>query len=153
MNILNFAIKYPDEDACRQKFKEQRDQTGVVCHRCNCKEHFWLENKLSYECKHYHSRQSLRSGTVMQYSKLPFRYWFIVMHLATLTKNAFSSAELRRQIEHKRYQPVWEMANKLCDIMGQRDSQYKLGGEIELDDAFFTTEIPLENKTEKTQTM
>ena len=75
------------------------------------------------------------------------------MHLATLTKNAFSSAELRRQIEHKRYQPVWEMANKLCDIMGQRDSQYKLGGEIELDDAFFTTEIPLENKTEKTQTM
>lgn len=71
------------------------------------------------------------------------------MHLATLTKNAFSYAELWRQIGHKRYQPIWEMANKLRDVMGQRDKLYKLDGEIELDDAFFTTEIPLEKKSEK----
>jgi hypothetical protein len=26
--------------------------------------HYWIRNKLSYECKHCHSRQSLRAGTV-----------------------------------------------------------------------------------------
>ena len=30
MNILDFAINYPDEESCRKKFKELRDQIGVT---------------------------------------------------------------------------------------------------------------------------
>ena len=146
MNILEFIQKFPDEDACRLKIKEQRDQIGVICHKCNCKEHFWLENKQCYECKHCHSRQSLRSGTVMQNSKLPFRYWFVTMHLLTSTKKSFSTEELRRQLGHKRYQPIWEMVNKIRDIMGKRDNEYQLTGQMELDDAYLSTEIPQEQK-------
>ena len=148
MNILEFIQKFPDEDACRLKFKEQRDQIGVICRKCNCKDHFWLENKQSYECKSCHSRQSLRSGTVMQNSKLPYRYWFITIHLLTSTKKSFSTEELRIQLGHKRYQPIWEMTNKLRDVMGKRDNLYQLAGETELDDGFFSTEIPQEHKNE-----
>ena len=72
MNILEFIYKFPDEGVCRLKIIEQREQIGVICHKCNFKKHFWLENKQCYECKHCHARQSLRSGTVMQNSKLPF---------------------------------------------------------------------------------
>jgi hypothetical protein len=50
MNILDFAINYPDEETCREKFKQQREQMGVT-YRHNCKEHYWLENKQAYECK------------------------------------------------------------------------------------------------------
>lgn len=146
MNILEFIQKFPDEDACRLKFKEQRDQIGIICDKCNCKEHYWHENKLCYECKHCHRRISLRSGTVMQSSKLPFRYWFVTMHLLTCTKKSFSTEELRRQIGHKRYQPIWEMVNKLRDVMGKRDNKYQLSGQMELDDAFFSTEIPQDQK-------
>ena len=146
MNILEFTQKFPDEAACRSKFKEQRDQIGIVCDKCNCKEHYWHENKLCYECKHCHRRISLRSGTVMQCSKLPFRYWFVTMHLLTCTKKSFSTEELRRQLGHKRYQPIWEMVNKLRDVMGKRDNKYQLSGQMELDDAFFSTEIPQDQK-------
>ena len=146
MNILEFIQKFPDEGACRLKFKEQRDQIGIICDKCNCKEHYWHENKLCYECKHCHRRISLRSGTVMQSSKLPFRYWFVTMHLLTCTKKSFSTEELRRQIGHKRYQPIWEMVNKLRDVMGKRDNKYQLSGQMELDDAFFSTEIPQDQK-------
>lgn len=148
MNILEFIKKFPNEESCRLKFKEQRDQVGIICHKCNCKEHYWLENKQCYECKHCHSRQSLRSGTVMQNSKLPFRYWFITIHLLTSTKKSFSTEELRCQLGHKRYQPIWEMVNKLRDVMGKRDNEYKLSGQMELDDAFFTTEISNDQKNE-----
>lgn len=148
MKILNFALNFPDEDTCRMKFKEQRDQIGVVCRHCNCKEHYWLENKQAYECKKCHARQNLRSGTVMQHSNLPYRYWFAAMYLITATKNAFSSAEIQRQLRHKRYQPIWEMVNKLRDVMDKRDGIYTLDGEIELDDAFFTTEIHIELRNE-----
>lgn len=146
MNILEFIQKFPDEGACRLKFKEQRDLIGIICDKCSCKEHYWHENKLCYECKHCHRRISLRSGTVMQSSKLPFRYWFVTMHLLTCTKKSFSTEELRRQLGHKRYQPIWEMVNKLRDVMGKRDNKYQLSGQMELDDAFLSTEIPQDQK-------
>ena len=128
MNILDFAINYPDEETCREKFKQQRDQMGVTCRRCNCKEHYWLENKQAYECKRCQARQTLRSGTVMQHSNLPYRYWFVAMHLLTATKGSFSAAEIQRQLGHKRYQPIWEMVNKLRDVMGKCDDKYTLEG-------------------------
>lgn len=126
MNILNFMQRFPDEASCIAYLKEQREQSGVVCKHCSCKEHIWSPTKLSFECKHCHSRQSLRSGTVMEHSKLPFRYWIAAMFLLTSTKKSFSTEELRRQLGHKRYQPIWEMVCKLRDIMGKRDARYQL---------------------------
>ena len=117
MNLLNFIQQYPDEQACIEHFKAQREQNGIICTKCGSIEHRWLKNKLSYECKHCHSRQSLRSGTVMEHSKLPFSYWFVAMHLLTSTKKSFSSSELQRQLGHKRFQPIWEMMHKLRNVM------------------------------------
>lgn len=68
------------------------------------------------------------------------------MHLITSTQKSFSTEELRRQLGHKRYQPIWEMTNKLRVIMGKRDNEYQLTGQMELDDAYFSTEIPQEQK-------
>ncbi|MDR2148757.1 MAG: IS1595 family transposase, partial [Tannerella sp.] len=31
MNLLNFTSNFPEEDSCKAKFKEYREQTGVVC--------------------------------------------------------------------------------------------------------------------------
>jgi hypothetical protein len=85
----------------------------------------------------------------MHGSKLPFMYWFIAMHLLTATKKSISAAELQRQIGHKRYQPIWELMHKLRSVMGKRDDKYTLKGCIELDEGFFSTEIPKEKKNEK----
>lgn len=78
-------------------------------------------------------------------------YWFIVMHLLTATKKSISAAELQRQIGHKRYQPIWELMHKLRSVMGKRDDKYTLKGCIELDEGFFSTEIPKEKKNEKSK--
>jgi len=73
----------------------------------------------------------------MQASKLPFRYWFIAMHLLTGTKKTFSALELQRQLGHKYYEPVWYMLQKLRKTMGIRNQQYKLDKVVELDEGFF----------------
>ena len=51
MNLLNFVAQYPDEASCRVKFKEYRDQQGVVCPHCGGTSHYWKHDKESYECK------------------------------------------------------------------------------------------------------
>jgi len=56
----------------------------------------------------------------MEHSKQPFRYWIAVMFLLASTKKSFSTEEHRRQLAHKRYQPIWKMVCKLRDVMGKR---------------------------------
>ena len=71
------------------------------------------------------------------------------MHLLTSTKKSFSASELQRQLGHKRFQPIWEMVHKLRNVMGKRDNEYQLSGQIELYNAFITTLIPDNQKDEK----
>ena len=149
MKLFEFNKYFPDEAACRRAFKEMRDKEGVTCQHCGSHDVVWLESKQQYQCKHCRHRTTLRSGTVMHGSKLPFMYWFIAMHLLTATKKTISAAELQRQLGHKRYQPIWELMHKLRSVMGKRDDKYTLKGMIELDEGFFSTEVPLEKKCEK----
>ena len=146
MKLLEFFKKYPTEQKCREKFKEYRLRQGIVCPRCNCKHHYWKEDKQMFQCKGCGYRQSLRANTVMHGSKLPFQYWFIVMHLLTATKNSFSALEIQRQLGHKRYQPIWEMVHKLRSVMGMRDDIYTLKESVEVDEGFFSTEIEEDEK-------
>jgi uncharacterized Zn finger protein (UPF0148 family) len=73
MNLLNFTTQFPDEASCKAKWKEYREQEGVVCPHCGSKEYYWKSDKEVYECKHYKYRQSLQSNTVMHGSQLLFR--------------------------------------------------------------------------------
>ena len=146
MNLLNFIAHYPDESSCKAKLKSIRDKEGVVCSRCGGTAHYWKKDKECYECKRCGYRQGLKANTEMHSSNLPIRYWFIAMHLLTGTKKSFSALELQRQLGHKRYEPVWYMLHKLRSMMGRRDAGYILSGMIELDEGFFFTVKPEEDR-------
>ena len=146
MTLIDFLSHFPDEESCKQKFKAYRDQVGVVCSKCGGTDHYWKKDKEQYECKHCQTRTTLKSGTVMHKSKLPFRYWFIAMHLLTSTKKTFSAKEIQRQLGHNRYHPIWHMVHKLREAMGKRDDEYVLAGCIELDEGYFSTEMSQEEK-------
>ena len=140
MKLFEFDKIFPDEESCRTHFKALREKKGIVCPKCGCIHHYWKKNRSEWECKKCGHRTTLTSGTIMHGSKLPMLYWFKAIHLLTSTKKAFSAAELQYQLNHKRYQPIWEMLHKLRTVMGRRDSEYKLFGSIELDEGFFSTQ-------------
>jgi len=148
MRLIDFIKEFPDEESCKEKFKEYRETVGIVCQRCQNREHYWKKDKEQYECKRCKFRTTLKSGTIMHKSKLPYRYWFIGMHLLTSTKKSFSAKEIQTQLGHKRYQPIWHMVHKLRLAMGKRDGEYVLAGQIELDDGYFSTVKPKETKGE-----
>lgn len=150
MNIFSFGVHFTDEKSCRLHFKEQRDKEGVVCKRCRSTEHYWLQNKWSYQCKSCNSRTSLRSGTIMESSKLSFLIWYKTIFLLSTTKKGFSSKEIQRQLGLKRYEPVWAMVHKLRKAMGQREDRYTLEGMLEMDEGYFTVEAsPQAHNTQK----
>ncbi len=140
MNIFSFSAHFESEEACKNHFKQERDKVGVVCHRCSHTEHYWIKSRWSYECKKCRSRTSLRSGTIMQSSNLPFLIWYKTMFLLSATKKNFSNKEIQRQLGLKRYEPVWAMVHKLRKATGKRENRYTLEGIIEMDEGYFTIE-------------
>jgi hypothetical protein len=144
MNLLDFIQTFPDEESCKLKFKQIREKEGVVCRKCGNKEHYWLSTIEHFKCKSCGTKTTLKSGTVLENTKLPIRYWFVAMHLITSTKKTFSALEMQRQLGHKYYEPIWAMMHKLRIIMGKRDNRYYLTNNIELDEGFF--EVSLEEK-------
>jgi len=140
MNLFSFTAHFSNEEACREHFKSERDKIGVVCHQCGHRKHYWIKSRWSYECKNCRSRTSLRSGTIMQGSNLPFLIWYKAIFLLTATKKGFSSKEIQKQLGMKRYEPVWAMVHKLRKAMGKRDARYSLEGMIEMDEGYFTVE-------------
>ena len=140
MNIFSFTAHFSSEEACREHFKSECEKTGVICPKGGHTKHYGIQSRWSYECKNRRSRTSLRSGTIMQGSNLPFLIWYKAIFLLTATKKRFSSKEIRKQLGMKRYEPVWAMVHKLRKAMGKRDASYSLAGMIEMDEGYFTVE-------------
>lgn len=138
MNLFTFTAHFDSEQACRDHFKSERDRQGVVCKKCAHTTHYWKRDKQCYECKKCRFRTSLRSGTIMENSNLPFLVWYRAMFLMSTTKKGFSAKEMQRQLGLKRYEPVWSMVHKLRKAMGNRDARYTLEGMIEMDEGYFT---------------
>lgn len=137
MNLLKFFKEFPDESSCIDGFKNKRLEIGVVCKKCQHTEHYFRKTDLKFQCKKCGNRQSLRSGTVMENTNLPFQYWMICLELMTLSKKSFSALEMQRMLGHRRYEPIWFMMHKIRRVMSIRDGKYKLNGCIEFDEGFF----------------
>jgi len=139
MNLIDFIKRFPTEQACVNHFRKRKEAGVIQCERCGGIIHYWLENKLMYECKGCKRRTSLRSGTMLVHTKLSFQYWYIALHLMTATKKGFSALEMQRQIGHKRYEPIFRMMHKIRKAMGNRDDRYELKDMVEIDDAYVET--------------
>ena len=151
MKLSEIFKTYSTEQKSKLAFKEWRDKEGVRCKKCWGLDHYWKSDKWQYECKACGFRTTLKSGTVMQGSKMPYQDWMIVIGLMSATKKSFSALEIQRQVGHKRYEPIWLMMHKLRVCMGRRDDKYRLDGQIEIDEGFFESHREKDKPTIKRQ--
>ena len=142
MTILEFAEEFPTEKSCRADFKLKREQEGVCCKKCKTTKLYWLESKEQWQCSSCRFRTTLRSGSMMEHSNLPFRTWYLAMAFMTFSKKGISAKELQRQLKHSRYNTIWSLMHRIRLSMGNRDSLYTLEGMIEFDEAYFVTATP-----------
>ena len=139
MDFIKFVKQYGDEQKCKALFKSYRDKIGVTCKHCGNKRQYWISTMDMYECSECHFQTTLRSGTLLEASKLPYQYWIYAIYLMTMTKKSISALEMQRQLGHKRYEPIWAMLHKIRAAMGNRESKYELKNMVEMDDAFFVS--------------
>lgn len=119
MNILSFLKEYGTEQKCRQHFRLQREKQGVICKKCSCSDHYWLAGKEQWQCKRCKFRTTLKSGSIMEESKLSFLVWYEVIAFMSFSKKGISAKEMQRQLGHSRYQSIWSLMHKVRIAMGE----------------------------------
>jgi len=137
MNLLAFIEEFPTEESCKNHFKLQREKEGVICKKCKSTSHYWLASKWQWQCKSCDFRTTLKSGSIMEGSKVAFRTWYLVMAFMTFSKKTISASEIQRQLNHPKYDTIWRLMHKIREAMGKRDGLYQLQGEIEFDEGYF----------------
>lgn len=137
MKLAKFFQTYDSEISCLELFKSFRDRVGVICKRCGCCNHYWLGTRDRYRCKQCKWETTLRSGTSLEYSKLPYTYWMHALAFMCNSKKPVSALEMQLQLDHPYYTPIWTMMHKLRVIMGQRELLYVLREFLEPGDLSF----------------
>jgi hypothetical protein len=136
MELQRYFEKYHNEENCIEDFKNKRLKNGLVCKKCAHNKHSFRKVDLKFQCNKCGKRISLRSGTVMENSNLPIKYWMICIELMTLSKRRFSILQIQYLLGHKRYEPIWLMVQKIRFVMHQRDEKYLLRAYSEFDSEF-----------------
>ena len=113
MSTQGLTYVYKNEELSIEAFKEYRLNKGVVCKKCGSQHHYWLMSKQQFQCVDCRFRMTLRSGTVLQGSKLPYSYFFIAVNLLSKQGNRLTLDEFQKHTGHKYYEPLWEVLNKL----------------------------------------
>ena len=42
---MQFAAQFPDDNSCKVDLKQKRDKEGIICKKCECTKHYWLQDK------------------------------------------------------------------------------------------------------------
>jgi len=135
MNLLEFQKRFQAEEDCRRKLFELRWPDGFVCPRCEGKQYYDLPKRRLYQCKECNYQVSVTTGTVRHRTRTPLLKWFWAIYLVGTDKRGLSALALSKKIGVS-YWVAWTMLQKIWQGMRDRDSNYKLAGIAEIDDAF-----------------
>jgi ISXO2-like transposase domain len=147
MTIRTFLKEFGTNEICKQHFIDQRNKTGITCKKCNEQVHYWLAGKEQWQCKNCKFRTTIKSGTIMEDSKMSYLRWFEVISFMSFTKKGMSACEMQRQLGHSRYESIWRLMHKVRTAMGNRDAIYQLTDMVEMDEGYFR--IDASNKKSK----
>ena len=118
MNLEEFFRLFGTEKKCIAFIKTQREKSGIICPKCNSKVTNWRSKHLYWRCC-CGRKISLKSGTMMESSKLKYSIWFKAIFLMTHVKKSYSTLELSRLLGIKRYRTVWYLSMKIRTAMGR----------------------------------
>jgi transposase-like protein len=136
MNFFTFQNHFSSEQQCHDYLFQRRWPNGFVCPRCRSRCHSFLKTRALYQCSDCRYQCSVRVGTIFQNSNTPLQKWFWMIFLLSQSKNSYSALTLKRLLSIS-YGTALTMTHKIRSAMASREANYRLGGLIELDDAYF----------------
>lgn len=142
LSLPQFLAEYGTEAQCEAALERARWPKGFQCPVCGGSAHYPLQHRgrKAFQCRQCRHQTSLIAGTVFQATKLPLTVWFLSIYLLSQAKTGLSALALKRQLGIS-YPSAWLIHHKLMHTMTERDAHIRLGGDVQIDDAYLGGEL------------
>ena len=138
ISLKKLMRMFPDDDKAREWFEARIWPQGPYCPRCGSFnvtggiKHKTMTHRCR-DCEGY-PRFSLKTGTVMESSKLGYQTWAIALYLVMTGLKGVSSMKLHRDLEITR-KSAWHLAHRLRKALAEGDAPLFLGP-VEADETY-----------------
>ena len=136
ISLAELFRTFPDDAAAERWFVEKRWPNGICCHYCGSisVQTGAKHRTMPFRCRDCRKRFSVRTGTVLQSSKLGYQTWAVAIYLLTTSLKGVSSMKLHRDLNITQ-KSAWHLAHRLREMWQNRDGGL-FAGPVEADETF-----------------
>lgn len=131
-STFEFHDRFPTEQAARDYLETARWPSGVTCIHCKNYGVWKVRGGALYTCKTCRKQFTIRTGTIMEESKIPLRKWLYAMYLMTVSKKGISSVQLAKELGITQ-KSAWFMAHRIRESC---QTEGLLTGTVEADETY-----------------
>lgn len=138
VSLLALMEMFPDEASAVQWFEAQLWGGGRSCGHCGSARTGEVPNAkpMPYWCSQCRSYFSVRTGTVLERSRVPLRKWAIAIYLEITSLKSVSSMKLHRDLGVS--QPTaWSMLHRIREGWRESVESGQFAGPVEVDESYF----------------
>ena len=139
ITLFDLFDMFPDEASAEEWFVKLRWPNGICCPSCGSMnvQVGTAHPTMPYRCREKECDTgffSVKTGSAMQSSKLPYRIWIVAMYLLATNLKSMSSMKLHRALGITQ-KSAWHLAHRLREAR----IQYKglFSGPVEVDETYF----------------
>jgi transposase-like protein len=136
LSVIQLFQMFPDEKSSRNWFEDIRWPDGERhCPHCGSLKTSEVKNEkpMPYHCGECRQYFSVKTGTVMQSSKVALQKWVIAIYLMSTSLKGVSSMKLHRDLGVTQ-KTAWMLSQKIRE--GWIDGSEKLDGQVEVDETY-----------------
>ena len=135
ISLMQLADMFPNEEAARKWFEEQRWPDGAHCPHCGSVNVAAVGSlkPMPYRCRDCRKHFSVRTKTAMAESKIPLRKWAFGIYLYATSLKSVSSMKLHRDLNITQ-KSAWFMAHRIREAFEVEGGLF--AGPVEINETY-----------------
>jgi transposase-like protein len=136
VSLYQFFARFPDENAARLYFENNRWAGEVSCPHCGSLSIAEVKNHkpMPYRCRDCRQHFSVRTGTVLAESRLPLHKWLMAIYMMTTARKGIPSTQMARELGITQ-KSAWFLAQRIRETwLAGTDND--MGDHVQVDETF-----------------
>ncbi|MCY3966735.1 MAG: IS1595 family transposase [Acidobacteria bacterium] len=136
LSIIEFFQLFPNNRAAEQWFEARRWPNGMCCPDCGSCNVVETKNRKPqpYRCRDCRRHFNVRTGTVMQGSRIGYQKWLLAMYMMVTGIRGTAAMKVHRELKVS-YKTAWYLMQRIREGFFGEDAE-KLFGTVEVDEMF-----------------
>lgn len=134
MSMVDFYVKFRDEQTCKEYFTDLRWSEGQLCIFCGHKKVYVTNRGFKCGSSECYRQFNFKTKTIFESSKVPLSIWFYLIYSYAINKKNISSVQIAKNIGVTQT-TAWYMMSNIRGVFAEKEI-VRLSGIVEVDECF-----------------